>query len=604
MAPSQPQREQEPRIRERTERQGIPRHTTYDSRPQREQDWRTEAQRASCEIPRFPVQFNLPPPPGYDTRIQHQHGARGFETSRTPTHHDREYQRPYDVRPAGLDYSHYAGSQTDQGGLWNSSALKTFHAYATVDARRSYREDSSTFSGGQRHQPQYLASSGLSTANVPSSHQPQPTSYFTAYQPLRSVQSYARYPEYRVTKASHRISNGQRELAALNGLNQAGKAKVQYAQTQHTYPLRSKQPGTFASVHTKSYDQPIPSIEPTTGYVSQAQAGLEKFRRNQPRRSTPRRTPQRDVTPPLAPEASQLYLSQAKLPPVDRLAPQKLLVILDLNGTLIARPHLYEPKVFKIRPGVPKLLDYLFENHVVMIFTSMQRKNAATIVEQLFSEKQRKKMVALWTRDRLGLTAEQLHVKTQTYKNLSPIWLDVSIQAQCPAEDYRERHWDQTNTVLIDDSHPKALSHPHNLLLVPEFSKADAAKKSLPKAVKKHEEAILQSLILKLEELKNQADVSRLILQWQTGKAEVPKEPRTGVVVDEKMQSHEPVQLMTPESVTNDDEEDSQDDEVHKNIGEQMAKVREEEDRAKREVSEVPESVWADLLSGGDKGKV
>jgi hypothetical protein len=264
---------------------------------------------------------------------------------------------------------------------------------------------------------------------------------------------------------------------------------------------------------------------------------------------------------------------------------------------------LFEPKVFKVRPGIHKLFDYLFEHHVVMIFTSMHHTNAAAIVDKLFTPYQRKRLAGFWARDKLGLTPEQLHVKTQTYKNLNPIWLDKAIQSTHPKDEGRWG-WDQGNTVLIDDSHLKAVSHPHNLLLVPEFSKEDAANLERNPAVEESEWAILQSLIVMFEELKFQTDVSRLILQWQTGKSQLPKEPRaaTRLPMEEKMKmtSEEPMQLLTPESTVDELSEDSQDDEVHQKLSAQLKRFEEDEARRKRGVSEISETVWADLLNGSN----
>ena len=261
---------------------------------------------------------------------------------------------------------------------------------------------------------------------------------------------------------------------------------------------------------------------------------------------------------------------------------------------------MYQPKFFKVRPGIHKLFEYLFEHHVVMIFTSMRRDNAAAILDKLFTPSQRQKLAGFWARDKLGLTAEQVHVKTQTYKNLIPIWLDKDIQSTHPRNDGRWG-WDQSNTVLVDDSHLKAVSHPHNLLLVPEFSKQDAAKEKLHRDVEKSEETILRSLIVQLDELRYQTDVSRVILQWQSGKAPIPQEARRVLVTEEKPTptSAAPSQLLTPESTIDTLSEDLQDEEVHKRIGAEMKKLT-YEDRLERGVSEVPETVWADLLSRTD----
>jgi len=229
----------------------------------------------------------------------------------------------------------------------------------------------------------------------------------------------------------------------------------------------------------------------------------------------------------------------------------------------------------------------------------MHHKNAAAIVDRLFTSSQREKLAAFWARDKLGLTAEQLHTKTQTYKNLMPVWLDRTIQSTHPADQERWG-WDQSNTVLMDDSHLKAVSHPHNLLLVPEFAKRDAAKEKLGPDVERREEAISQSLISKLEELKYQTDVSRLIRQWQVGKSQILRNPRHDITTKGKLQakSGEPVQLLTPESTPDSFSEDSQDDGVRLTPSAQMKTLAEEETRQRRGVSEVPDAVWADLLNG------
>jgi len=217
----------------------------------------------------------------------------------------------------------------------------------------------------------------------------------------------------------------------------------------------------------------------------------------------------------------------------------------------------------------------------------------------LFPSSQREKLAAFWARDKLGLTAEQLHMNTQTYKNLIPVWLDRTIQSTHPVDQERWG-WDQRNTVLIDDSHLKAASHPHNLLLVPEFAKRDAAKEKLGPDVERREEAILQSLISKLEELKYQTDVSRLIRQWHEGMSQSPRNPRHNLTTEEEMRakSGERVQLLTPESTADSFSEDSEDGGVRLTQSVQMKTLAGEGTRQRRGVSEIPDTVWADLLNG------
>src|SRR5277367_3077404 len=233
-----------------------------------------------------------------------------------------------------------------------------------VDAWRSYRKDGTTFSGERNDRSLNPTASEFSPAGpLTNNLQFQAKSHFKPYQPLRSVHSYARYPEYRVTKATTRFSNGASvaQLLQNSGLNPS------YTESRHNYSTRSL--GAQAPLPKSVPDSPLPSIEPIANYALKSQAGSDELRRHNRRRTTPRHTPQRIVTPPPAPKSSEVYLAQARLSPVRRSTPKKCLVILDLNGTCIARPNSLEPKVFKIRPGIRKLFDYLFEHHVVMIFT-------------------------------------------------------------------------------------------------------------------------------------------------------------------------------------------------------------------------------------------
>jgi hypothetical protein len=497
-------------------------------------------------------------------------------------------------RPSG-EQSQYTGH-----GDYRSLKHQSFDAYAMVDAWRSYREDGTTLSGEHNDRSLNPTASDFSPASsLTNDLQFQAKSHFKPYQPLRSVHSYARYPEYRVTKTTTRFSNGASVAQLLQSFQDSG-LNPSYTESRHNYSIRSL--SAQAPLPKSVPDPSLSSIEPMANYALESQAGSDELCRNNRRRATPRHTPQRTVTPPPAPKASEVYLAQARLSPVRRSTPKKCLVILDLNGTCIARPDALKPTVFKIRPGIRKLFDYLFKHHVVMIFTSMRHKNATAIVGKLFTPHQRQRLAGFWARDKLGLTTEQLAVKTQTYKNLDPVWLDEAIQSTYP-KDEGGWGWDQSNTVLIDDSHLKAVSHPHNLLLVPEFSKEDAANLKRNRVVKKTEGAILQSLIVMLEELKYQTDVSRLILQWQTSKSQLSREPRasTGLPMEKmKITLEEPVQLLTPEITIDELSEDSQDDEVHQMLSAQMKRWAEDEDRRKRGVSEIPETVWADLQDGTD----
>ncbi len=282
----------------------------------------------------------------------------------------------------------------------------------------------------------------------------------------------------------------------------------------HGYSLRSRQGNTapLIMLDDVSFAQ-RPSGQIAT---SNGSGSAKMFNALQPRYKHKQTPPQR-VSPPPAPAATDLYLTQARLPPLRCAVPKKLLVVLDLNGTLLVRPNRSQSRVFIIRPGVHQLLDYLFANHAVMIYSSARPENTEAMVEVLVSKKRANSLAAVWGRDKLGLTAAQYNEKVQVYKKLEKVWGDEQIQATC----VRAQRWNQANTVLVDDNHLKALSQPHNLVQVPEFT-----KKKLTKEEKRREHEIVASIRAKLEELKWANDVSRQILRWQTGEIEPPRASR------------------------------------------------------------------------------
>ncbi|KAH6698761.1 hypothetical protein EV126DRAFT_478649 [Verticillium dahliae] len=87
------------------------------------------------------------------------------------------------------------------------------------------------------------------------------------------------------------------------------------------------------------------------------------------------------------------------------------------------------------------------------------------------------RLVAAWGRDKFDLTPADYVKRVQCYKRLQRIWADAAVQASHPDG----LRWDQTNTVLVDDSLEKARSEPFNLLRIPEFfGDADEATDVLP----------------------------------------------------------------------------------------------------------------------------
>lgn len=265
-------------------------------------------------------------------------------------------------------------------------------------------------------------------------------------------------------------------------------------------------------------------------------------RQTTPFRATPARdTPHRPVTPPPEPVISRIYLLRAHAPPQNLTHPQKLLVVLDLNGTLLAREK-GQPQHMMKRPGVDALLEYLFNNHVVMVCTSATGHNAKDMVKKLLTEEQQTKLVTIRARHTFGLTQQQYATKVQIYKNLEDIWEDPVVDSAIPPG---ADAWSMANTVLIDDTILKAKAQPHNLIQVPQFeyTTIQGGKKAKAK-LKAREEAIMKSVQEKLDVLKYQANVASLVRLWQEGEKEAPG------VVDEKVDQGQKLDLKNDNTPT------------------------------------------------------
>lgn len=244
--------------------------------------------------------------------------------------------------------------------------------------------------------------------------------------------------------------------------------------------------------------------------------------------SSPRRA--RSQTPPVqVPAPTSAYLEQASQPP-QRSPPRPLLVILDLNGTLIYRKHKKLPPSFAQRAGLDHFLDVLTRKYAVMIWTSSKPGTCNAICDILFPKDSKRTIVARWARDKFGLTLKQYNSKLQVYKQLHKVWRDSQIRDKHPAFKVKayggkfakkkarqaganpSQPWDQTNTVLIDDSKIKALSEPYNILEIPEYTNKPGIDES----------ELFTKVLERLEVLSCHDDVSRVLRVWNERLAQVP----------------------------------------------------------------------------------
>lgn len=168
------------------------------------------------------------------------------------------------------------------------------------------------------------------------------------------------------------------------------------------------------------------------------------------------------------PNATNEYLRACFPSPSKLRLPQHLLIVIDLNGTLLYRPNRKKPTLFHMRPHAQTFLKYCVDTFKVVIWSSARPENVKAMCNTILTPDIRSRVAAIWGRDKFGLTKADFDLRVQCYKRLSMIWKDPMISASHPAfrEGYR---WNQTNTVLIDDSREKARTEPHNLVEVPEW---------------------------------------------------------------------------------------------------------------------------------------
>ena len=216
------------------------------------------------------------------------------------------------------------------------------------------------------------------------------------------------------------------------------------------------------------------------------------------------------IIPTKPPEPTPEYLEQASRQPRSTDKPQTLLIVLDINGTLVDR--IGKTTKFVSRPDLDTFRQYCLENHRVMIWSSAMPINVDKMCKKIFTPAEEVKLVAIWSRNKLNLTSHEYKEKVQVYKRLEGIWDDQSLQMSHP-EYASGGRWSQANTILIDDSVAKAAAQPFNHIEVPEFFKHNI--------VEERRDKVLASVIEYLEQARTWLDVSSFIakhrfLMWNS----------------------------------------------------------------------------------------
>lgn len=168
------------------------------------------------------------------------------------------------------------------------------------------------------------------------------------------------------------------------------------------------------------------------------------------------------------PNPTNAYLAASNAIPQPLQEPQHLLVVIDLNGTLLFRPSRRQPTKFIARPNTRQFLKYCINTFTVVIWSSAKPENVKNMCDAILTPDLRKKVVAIWGRDKFGLSRSDYDMRVQCYKRLTKLWSDNKIARSHPLWASGGR-WNQTNTVLVDDSLEKGRSEPFNLVEIPEF---------------------------------------------------------------------------------------------------------------------------------------
>jgi hypothetical protein len=119
------------------------------------------------------------------------------------------------------------------------------------------------------------------------------------------------------------------------------------------------------------------------------------------------------------------------------------------------------------RPEARDFILYLSQEHYIMVWSSAQPVNVEGMCKRLFNGETSKRRIAVWNRQNFGLSANDYGQKVQVYKQLSKIWKHPELSRQEHGSEWIQ--FDQTNTVLLDDSREKAASEPFNLIEIETF---------------------------------------------------------------------------------------------------------------------------------------
>ncbi|KAF8926293.1 HAD-like domain-containing protein [Dissophora ornata] len=162
--------------------------------------------------------------------------------------------------------------------------------------------------------------------------------------------------------------------------------------------------------------------------------------------------------------------------PKHSTTPRKLLVILDLNGTLFYKED-SPKKTIHARPHLSPFLKFLFKHCRVMIWSSARPSSVENAVKVLGGRVD--EIDRVWSRANFKLSEVDYHRKVLTLKDLEVVWKAIGTERLTASFEDRQDGgrcgiYNQTNTVLIDDSPHKSQLQPYNCIVLPKFNRERA----------------------------------------------------------------------------------------------------------------------------------
>ncbi|KAF4963927.1 hypothetical protein FZEAL_10904 [Fusarium zealandicum] len=210
-----------------------------------------------------------------------------------------------------------------------------------------------------------------------------------------------------------------------------------------------------------------PNLSRRTPTRDKSHSSLKTLKEKRPRAESPPKAP--SPRSGGVPNPTPQYMAQAHLNPHRLPQPRRILIVMDLNGTLLYRPNKRRPFSFVQRPHAKAFMSYCLDTFYVAIWSSARPENVDKMVAQLLTPEQRERCLLIWGRDTFGLSKTDYVTKVQVYKRLSSVWSQPRVMTSHPSAPLGGR-WDQSNTILVDDSQEKARTEPFNLIRIPEFS--------------------------------------------------------------------------------------------------------------------------------------